>query len=391
MNVTTKNYAIGARVVRGPSWKTYWEDQDEGSLCGIIKKPSMTQKWMIVSWIDRIGKMLRENAYPIDTPALQFYNKAPLYERGMKIKVCDEGECQGDGFLHKPTGDVEEITGVANDEGEILDIIWLNDKYYYNLSCHEKNVSYIAEDALIPLDEKPQPKFKVGDVVYMIKEHPASLVAKTHIANIAKYTTTSFSIGESIGQVKQVIYSDLQKCYYYCTGSSTSYREECLALQYESKPQSKYKVGEILYMKDRRHPQCVVSKQDLEDGKPDFNTSSLPSGDDLGKVREVIYCEQNSSYYYLSDRYFPNCYLEDAIQLANEPKSLVKEKQTTIINNQKPKQNGTEQSTTGKTIEVCDSIESIPVGKRSTGTVIQGGGSNPSVVSRPVSYKAITC
>lgn len=78
--VTTKNYKIGDKVVRGRDFKDIWNYQDEGSVYGVID--SIYEKysedaWVYVNWVDYKGKVINRREYRIGPIFfdLYFYEK----------------------------------------------------------------------------------------------------------------------------------------------------------------------------------------------------------------------------------------------------------------------------------------------------------------------------
>lgn len=78
--VTTKNYKIGDKVVRGRDFKDIWNEQDKGSVYGVID--SIYEKysedaWVYVNWVDYKGKVINRRDYRIGPSFfdLYFYEK----------------------------------------------------------------------------------------------------------------------------------------------------------------------------------------------------------------------------------------------------------------------------------------------------------------------------
>ncbi len=74
--VTNQNWKVGDKVVRGKDFKTEWNNQDKGSVYGVIDSISDAygeNTWVYVRWIDYKGKNLLTRSYRIGPEKFDLY------------------------------------------------------------------------------------------------------------------------------------------------------------------------------------------------------------------------------------------------------------------------------------------------------------------------------
>ncbi len=74
--VTTDNFKVGDKVVRGKDFKTEWNNQDKCSVYGVIDSISDAygeNTWIYVRWIDYKGKSVNRRNYRIGPEKFDLY------------------------------------------------------------------------------------------------------------------------------------------------------------------------------------------------------------------------------------------------------------------------------------------------------------------------------
>lgn len=157
---------VGAKVIRGPDWE--YEDQDKGSVYGIIKSDSKNG-WVTVEWISKDGKVVNSNVYRIgndDKYDLCYYEEPSTIDSVQGFRIGDVVDYSGHeakilSFRNDLTACVIEYTSHKEGHDGSLHDYWYNEK--------GESIPYIKGDRrwYVSLKDlkhtsKPKQRFKTG-------------------------------------------------------------------------------------------------------------------------------------------------------------------------------------------------------------------------------------